>query len=166
MVSPWKKLFPLVALGRVIQSPYTSSYYVWRPSAPLLSVLNKKIYWQGFLPLRGAHVLITCFFEDDNFLFCKANRQHWHWMCRILEIYERASGQRLNMEKTYLFFSHNTLKATKQQILALSGIPSTQKCDHYLGLLALIGRSKTKAFASIKDRVWKRLQDWKLKFLS
>jgi hypothetical protein len=58
-----------------------------------------------------------------------------------------------------MFFSHNTPEATKQEILALSGIPSTPRYDHYLGLPALIGRSKTKAFASIKDWVWKRLQD-------
>ena len=87
-------------------------------------------------------------------------------MCKILEIYENAFGQHLNKEKTSLFFSHNTPEAKKQEILALSGIPSTQSYDHYLGLPTLIGRSKTKAFASIKDRVWKRLQDWKLKFLS
>jgi hypothetical protein len=30
----------------------------------------------------------------------------------------------------------------------------------------LIGKSKSAAFQNIKDRVWKRLQDWKLKFLS
>jgi hypothetical protein len=35
-----------------------------------------------------------------------------------------------------------------------------------LGLPAFVGRFRTKAFQSIKDRVWKRFQDWKLKFLS
>jgi hypothetical protein len=36
----------------------------------------------------------------------------------------------------------------------------------YLGLSALVGKSRTSAFGSIKDRVWSRLQDWKLNFLS
>jgi hypothetical protein len=35
-----------------------------------------------------------------------------------------------------------------------------------LGLPALVGKSRTRAFQSIKNRVWKWLQDWKLKFLS
>jgi hypothetical protein len=35
-----------------------------------------------------------------------------------------------------------------------------------LGLLALVGKSRTSAFKGIKERVWKRIQDWKFKFLS
>jgi beta-mannanase len=35
-----------------------------------------------------------------------------------------------------------------------------------LGLPALVRKSQTRAFQSIKNKVWKRLQDWKLKFLS
>jgi hypothetical protein len=35
-----------------------------------------------------------------------------------------------------------------------------------LGLLALVGKSRMSEFKSIKDRIWKRLHDWKTKFLS
>jgi hypothetical protein len=38
--------------------------------------------------------------------------------------------------------------------------------DKYLGLLAFVGKSRRQAFKSIKDRVWRRLGDWKLKLLS
>ena len=51
-------------------------------------------------------------------------------------------------------------------IVEMSGIPVTQRYDTYLGLPTLIGRSKMKTFKSIIDQIWKRLQDWKLKFLS
>jgi hypothetical protein len=37
------------------------------------------------------------------------------------------------------------------------GIPSTQQYDKYLGLLALVGKSRNQAFKNIKDRVWRRL---------
>jgi hypothetical protein len=43
---------------------------------------------------------------------------------------------------------------------------TNQRYDTYLGLPALVGRSCTGAFKRIKERVWKRLQDWKLMFLS
>jgi hypothetical protein len=36
----------------------------------------------------------------------------------------------------------------------------------YLGLPALVGKSWTKAFKCVIDKVWKRLQDYKLKLLS
>jgi hypothetical protein len=56
--------------------------------------------------------------------------------------------------------------ATRQQILEAMGIPSSQKYDTYLGLPALVGKSRTKAFKGFVDKVWKRIQDWKLKLLS
>jgi hypothetical protein len=52
------------------------------------------------------------------------------------------------------------------QILEASGILTTQRYDTYLGLPALIGKSQIRAFQSIKNRVWKWLQNWKLKILS
>lgn len=105
-------------------------------------------------------------FADDSLLFCKANSQQWRRMSQLLDIYEKASRQKLNRQKNSIFFSRNTSMEIKQEILALFGIPSTQRYDIYLGLPALVGKSRTKSFLSIKDRVWKRLQDWKLKFLS
>jgi hypothetical protein len=106
------------------------------------------------------------FFADDSLLFCKATPFHWRKMTRILHAYEMASGQRLNQEKTLVFFSRNTPIATQQEILRIVGLPSTQQYDKYLGLPSLVGKSHNQAFKSIKDRIWRRLGDWKLKFLS
>jgi len=36
----------------------------------------------------------------------------------------------------------------------------------YLGLPAFVGRSKQQVFKFIQDRVWKKLNGWKEKFLS
>jgi hypothetical protein len=72
----------------------------------------------------------------------------------------------MNSSKTSLFFSRNTPLVEKENILALAGIPSIQRYDTYLGLLAVVGKSRMAVFKSITERVWKRLKDWKLKFLS
>jgi hypothetical protein len=45
------------------------------------------------------------FFADDNFLFCKAIEREWNGMKNVLGAYEGAPGQRLNDEKTFVFFS-------------------------------------------------------------
>jgi hypothetical protein len=68
--------------------------------------------------------------------------------------------------KHLFFFSRNTSEDLKSEILRLSGIPATQRYDKYLGLPALVGKSRKQAFKNIKDRVQRRLGDWKLKFLS
>jgi ribonuclease HI len=106
------------------------------------------------------------FFADDSLLFCKTTPLHWQRLTELLGAYEMASGQRLNQAKTSIYFSRNTPQDTQQEILRLAGIPSTQRYDKYLGLPALVGKSRTQAFKSIKDRVWRRIGDWKLNFLS
>jgi hypothetical protein len=52
----------------------------------------------------------------------------------------------------------------KEEISRLSG--ATQCYEKYLGLTTMVGRSRYKAFKSIKDKVWTQLNDWKVKFLS
>jgi hypothetical protein len=106
------------------------------------------------------------FFADDSLLFCRATPMEWHQLEEILELYERASGQMLNIEKTMVFFSHNTCDSNKEIILRLVGVPATQRYDKHLGLPALVGRSRIREFQFIKDRVSKRVNDWKTKFLS
>lgn len=90
----------------------------------------------------------------------------WRRLTRILDKYEAALGQKLNKDKTSLFFSRNTSIEKREEISRLSGLKATDRYEKYLGLPTLVGKSRTKAFKIIKDRVWTRLQSWKVKFLS
>lgn len=80
-------------------------------------------------------------------------------MTEILRRYEEGFGQKLNTTKTAIFFSRNTPPEEKEKILDMSGIPATQQYDKYLGLTSIVRKSRTIAFKSIIDRVWKCLQD-------
>jgi ribonuclease HI len=111
---------------------------------------------------RVSHLI----FADDSLFFCRSSLNQWNELTRLLQGYESASGQRLNCSKTAIFFSKNTPQDEKRIIVEAAGIPVTQRYDKYLGLPALIGKSRMAAFKGIKDRVWKRMQDWKVKFLS
>jgi hypothetical protein len=106
------------------------------------------------------------FFADDSLLFYRSTTTQWNFLTNLLHVYEESSGQRLNTSKTAIFFSKNTSMEEKERIVEITGIPVTQRYDTYLGLPALVGRSRIAAFKSIKDRVWRRLKDWKVKFLS
>jgi hypothetical protein len=83
-----------------------------------------------------------------------------------LGVYEAGSGQKLNLQKTSLFFSRNTTTARKQEIVQLSGLSEASRFDTYLGLPAWISKNKGQAFKENVERVRKKLTNWKVKFLS
>ena len=124
----------------------------------------------GLPIVRGGMRLNHLFFAYDSLLFCKANIPKWLNIQDILAIYEQASGQKLNREKTsiffFFFFNRNTKMETKQHILSVTGVKSTNQLERYLGLLALIGSSKVEAFSSLQGKIWGRINGWKEKFLS
>jgi hypothetical protein len=90
----------------------------------------------------------------------------WQKIQDILRIYKKASGQKINREKTSIFFSKNTKEAISAFILSIASVNSTQSYEKYLGLPALIGRSRTRSFKGIQGRIWEQLNGWKEKNLS
>ena len=81
-------------------------------------------------------------------------------------MHEKGSGQKINIEKTNLFFSSNTPLPLQEQIQQILGVPAIRQYEKYLGLPALVGQAKKQNFIFLKERVWKKLQGWKEKLLS
>jgi hypothetical protein len=100
---------------------------------------------------RRGPKLSHLFFADDSLIFCKANQVEWWRIMRVLGVYEAGSGQKINFQKTAVFFSRNTCPSRRQEILSLSGLSEATRYDSYLGLPTLIGKSRTQSFNSIKD---------------
>lgn len=77
-----------------------------------------------------------------------------------------ASGQKMNRDKTSLFFSKNMSTEIQDSIKDLFGAQIIGQHEQYLRLPSLVGRGKKKAFNKIKDQVGKRIVGWKGKLLS
>jgi hypothetical protein len=116
--------------------------------------------------VRGAIHVRNLFFTDDNLLFYKPDVMEWGYIQHLLTTYEKASGQTINLGKTPIFFSRNTKIKFKEYILSIARMASLNNFEKYLGLRAVVGKSKNKTFASIKGRVRVKLSGWKEKFLS
>ena len=80
--------------------------------------------------------------------------------------YEEASGQKVNTDKSSIFFSPNTAQDTRDEIFTILGPMQNTRHTKYLGLPSLIGRSKNQFFAILKERVGQKLAGWKGKLLS
>jgi hypothetical protein len=82
------------------------------------------------------------FFADDSLIFCKVNSVEWRRLTKLLDKYEATSGQKLNKDKTSIFFNRNTSPKKRLEISQLSGLQATQSYDKYLGLPTLVGKSR------------------------
>ena len=121
---------------------------------------------KGISICRGAPHISHLFFANDSIIFCRANMGDCRRIWDVLQNYGAASGQKINKDKTSLFFSKNTIASVQAEIKCLFGAQVIKQHDRYLGLPSLIGRGKKKAFNRIKDQLSRKLAGWKGKLLS
>ncbi|XP_072054848.1 uncharacterized protein [Arachis hypogaea] len=83
----------------------------------------------------------------------------------LVEIYEGFSEQKVNLNKSAIFFSHNTPQNTRLAIAQILNIEHIGAQDKYLGLPSIVQKSKKATFGAIKDKVQKRIMGWKRSLL-
>lgn len=71
------------------------------------------------------------------------------------------SGQCINLAKSFFTFSPNVGYEEKGRIIQGLRLENYAPHDSYLGLPRVVGRNKKKFFASIKEQVWKQIQEWR-----
>ena len=72
----------------------------------------------------------------------------------------------INKSKSVVLFSKNTGAEKRSEVCTRLQITKETMNEKYLGLPAQVSKSKAGTFAYIKDRIWKRIQGWREKFLS
>ena len=116
----------------------------------------------GFRLCKQGPKLTHLFFADDILLFCMANSTKCSKVMDLLSLYEDVSGQKINRDKTTLFFSKSVTEANRQIIKGILGVHEIQHYEKYFRLPSLIGKGKKKKkktrFNYIKERVWRKLQ--------
>ena len=121
---------------------------------------------KGFSLCRSGPKISHLFFANDSLLFCRARVGDVGSIQALLNLYEKASVQKINSAKTTLFSSKNVSYSIKETIKNLLGVAEIKEYEKYLGLPAVVGRNKKASLNYIKDRVWGKLQGWKEKLLS
>ncbi|XP_042984282.1 uncharacterized protein LOC122313374 [Carya illinoinensis] len=121
---------------------------------------------KGVAVARGGMKLTHLLFADNCIIFGRACWEEWQKINDILKLYEEASGQSLNKQKTSIMFSSNGCRKEWDRIVRDLGARVQNNCEKYLGLPIMVGRSKYNTFRGIKDRVWLKLSNWKNQFLS
>ncbi|XP_038695403.1 uncharacterized protein LOC119992679 [Tripterygium wilfordii] len=112
--------------------------------------------------LRVSHLL----FADDSLIFCRVKDEDWECIFSILTEYGRVSGQMINYSKTSIFFSRFASPLQKVRMISMIGAVEAKNYDRYLGLPAIVGRSRKSAFLYILDKMRKKVMGWSHRNLS
>ncbi|XP_028082512.1 uncharacterized protein LOC114283840 [Camellia sinensis] len=132
----------------------------------LITRAEEERHFTGVAVCRGCPHVSHLFFADDSLIFGVATVQELTVVKDILGKYELASGQKINLEKSAICFSKNVAVDTQEVLRTDMGVGTMVESGKYLGMPYIVGRSKREMFNYVKDRVWKRLNGWKEKYLS
>ncbi|XP_066325111.1 uncharacterized protein [Miscanthus floridulus] len=95
-------------------------------------------------------------FADDSLLFCKAAASNARVVQESLVKYCEASGEKVNLAKSSIFFSKGCKQTIRDEIKAITHVENESLNERYLGLPTDVGRTTNGAFKYLKDRVWNK----------
>ncbi|KAG7543761.1 Ribonuclease H-like superfamily [Arabidopsis thaliana x Arabidopsis arenosa] len=122
--------------------------------------------WKPISLSRGGPKLSHICFADDLILFAEASVKQIRVIRRVLERFCVASGQKVSLEKSKIFFSANVSRDMEKLISDESGIKSTRDLGKYLGMPVLQKRINKETFSDVLEKVSSRLAGWKGRCLS
>ncbi|KAE8732175.1 hypothetical protein F3Y22_tig00002237pilonHSYRG00644 [Hibiscus syriacus] len=139
-------------------SPYLFLFYAQGLSVLLLAAQRRNELKGIHASLHGpriSHLLYT----NDSILFMKNSIDELRRIKSILSQYEKASGKKVNFEKSNIFFSPNTLVTDRLIFLNELGVAESLDPGIYLGLPLVVGKDKRTTFNFIKDKIVKRIHE-------
>ena len=146
-------------------SPYLFILCVQVLSGLIIKAQERKAL-HGIKIARNAPEISHLLFVDDSIFFIRATRQEMEQLMYILSLWQRASGQLINLDKSELSFSQNVPIDRKNDVQGWIKIKAIESHSKYLGLPTFVGRSKKQVFEFVQQRVWKKLKGWKERSLS
>lgn len=122
--------------------------------------------WKPIRASRNGPLLSNLFFADDVVLFAEAKEDQAMVIRECLERFCGASGQKVSLPKSRVYFSNNTDPLVQQEICNKLGMESTQDLGLYLGMPTLTSRVTKETFSHLCEKIDRRLTGWKAKYLS
>lgn len=105
-------------------------------------------------------------FADDLLLVAEASLEQVHNIKHILQEFCSASGQKISLAKSHVFFSNNVPEDTTSRLSQELGIQITSDLGVYLGAPMIHQRASAQSYKFVLDRMRKKLSGWKATSLS
>ncbi|XP_072077874.1 uncharacterized protein [Arachis hypogaea] len=122
--------------------------------------------WDGVTVSRGGPRVSHLMFADDLLLFCKAKKNQVQNVVHTLELFCKASGMKVNIEKSKAICSRNISNRRKEMLFGVSHIPFTSDLGKYLGVNLNHPRAAMSIFSDSLEKIKNRLASWKGRLLN
>lgn len=119
------------------------------------AVEDKRI--EGIRMKRTCSKIHHLLFADDSIFFMRATTRNATTFRKILDGYNKASRQSVNLHKSCIQFGPTVREATKGVIKETLGIDAVDNAGNYLGIPTNWGRSKKVALGYIKERIMRKM---------
>jgi len=140
------------------------SPYLFLLCAEGLSCLMKKKEGEG--KLKGVRhgkngpAISHLLFADDSIFFTRSDVKNIQALNEVLHIYSEGSGQRINFQKSSIFFGDHCSEQVKDRVKTYIKVHNEAVQANYLGMPSWVGRSPTSTFNFLPDRMWRKIRSW------
>jgi hypothetical protein len=114
---------------------------------------------QGLQNIKQRPPISHLLFADDSIFFTGSDDRSVRTLKSALNVYCEASGQRINLQKSSVFFGNRCLDNIKQAIKDSLEVSNEILKDSYLGMPTEIVRATSSSFKFLQDRVECNLWD-------
>ena len=109
---------------------------------------------------RDGPAISHLLFVDDSIFFARSDSRSVAALKDALDTYCVASGQKINLQKSSVFFGKGCQDDVKDSVKAALGVNNEILQDTYLGMPTDLARSISSSFQFLSDRVWKSVTRW------
>jgi hypothetical protein len=114
----------------------------------------------GIQNRRSGPTISHLLFADDSIFFAKSDTASVEASKDTLNNYSSGTGQKINFQKSSVFFGSHCNEQVKTNVTARLGVQNESLHETYLGMPTHVGRSPLSTFRFLPDRMWRRANGW------
>lgn len=99
-------------------------------------------------------------FANDSIFFIRGDVKNLQALKEVLHTYSEGSGQRINFQKSSIFFGDHCPEQVKERMKTHRNVHTEALQAHYLGMPSWVGKSPSKIFSFLADRMWTKTRGW------
>jgi hypothetical protein len=112
---------------------------------------------QGIRNGRRGPSISHLLFADDSIFFAKGDQRSVAALQNTLQLYCEGFGQKINHDKSTIFFGNHCDGALKDSVKDSLGVHNEALHDTYLGMPTDVGNAPVNSFRFLTDRAWARM---------